>query len=181
MDEVDHQRREVYCTLVKGNIPAYFGDVAGDIHTRILERMHTVLAERKSYPYLMRHAVCRLQEARNTFSKAGMDSHPLISLGGTMWALFPRLGLKGLSPSRPYYLQFTMQVSAQEFYRIIAEEAAQNFDPLELVYEREVPIFDKYDEYVPAELVRKGFALGVLDITGMKQRVLGWKENAGEL
>ena len=43
VDEVDHQRREVYCTLVKGNIPAYFGDVAGDIHTRILERMHTVL------------------------------------------------------------------------------------------------------------------------------------------
>ena len=41
--EVDHQRREVYCTPVKGNIPAYFGDVAGDIHTRILERMHTVL------------------------------------------------------------------------------------------------------------------------------------------
>ena len=201
VDEVDHQRREVYCTLVKGNIPAYFGDVAGDIHTRILERMHTVLAERKSYPYLMRHAVCRLQEARNTFSKAGMDTHPLISLGGSMWALFPqlgsyaflalerflklrcgaRLGLKGLSPSRPYYLQFTMQVSAQEFYRIIAEEAAQNFDPLELVYEREVPIFDKYDEYVPSELVRKGFALGVLDIAGMKQRVLGWKENAGEL
>jgi len=197
VDEVDHQRREVYCTLVKGNIPAYFGDVAGDIHTRILERMHTVLAEQKSYPYLMRHAVCRLQEARNTFSKAGMDTHPLISLGGTMWALFPqlgsyaflalerflklrcgaRLGLKGLSPSRPYYLQFTMQVSAQEFYRIIAEEAAQNFDPLELVYEREVPVFDKYDEYVPSELVRKGFALGVLDIAGMKQRVLGWKGN----
>ena len=198
VDEVDHQRREVYCTLVTGNIPAYFGDAAGDIHTRILERMHTVLAEQKSYPYLMRHAVCRLQEARNTFSRAGMDTHPLISLGGTMWALFPqlgsyaflalerflklrcgtRLGLKGLSPSRPYYLQFTMQVSAQEFYRIIAEEAAQNFDPLELVYEREVPVFDKYDEYVPSELVRKGFALGVLDITGMKQRVLGWKENA---
>jgi len=49
--------------------------------------------------------------------------------------------------------------------------------PLELVYENEVPVFDKYDEYVPSELVRKGFALGVLDIAGMKQRVLGWKRN----
>ena len=45
VDEVDHKRREVYCTLVKGNIPAYFGDCAGDIHTRILERMHKVLFE----------------------------------------------------------------------------------------------------------------------------------------
>ena len=196
VDEVDHQRRDVYCTLVKGNIPAYFGDVAGDINTRILERMYGVLAEDKSYPYLMRHAVCRLAEARDTFLKADMLNRPLIHLGGKMWALFPwlgsyaflalerflklrcgrRLGLKGLSPSRPYYLQFTMQVGETDFYRIVAEEAKTEFDPLELVYEKEVPVFEKYDEYVPPELIRKGFACGVLDIKGMKSRVLGWNK-----
>ena len=192
VEEVDHQKRDVYCTLVKGSIPAYFGDVAGDIHTRILERMYAVLAERKAYPYLMPHAVCRMQEARGLFEKAGMAGRPLIHLGGNMWALFPwlgsfaflalerflklrcaeRLGLRGLSPSRPYYLQFTMKVSEQDFYRITAEEAARDFDPLELVYANEVPVFEKYDEYVPGELVRKGFALGVLDVEGMKKRVL---------
>lgn len=196
VDEVDHKKREVWCTLVKGNIPAYFGDVAGDIHTRILERMHRVLQEQKSYPYLMRHAVCRLQDARETFRKSGMEGRPLVHLGGNMWALFPwlgsyaflalerflkircgkRLGLKGLNPSRPYYLQFTMAVSEEAFYQITAEEAAKDFDPLELVYPKEVPVFEKYDEYVPEELVRKGFALGVLDVDGMKQRVLGWSK-----
>ena len=194
VDEVDHKRREVYCTLVKGNIPAYFGDVAGDIHTRILERMHTVLEENKNYPYLMPHAVCRLQEARETYLKSSMATSPLVHLGGKMWALFPwlgsyaflalerflkircgtRLGLKGLNSSRPYYMQFTMQVSEEEFYEILAEEAEKQFDPLELVYPKEVPVFEKYDEYVPEELVRKGFACGVLDIDGMKQRVLSW-------
>ena len=194
VDEVDHKRREVYCTLVKGNIPAYFGDVAGDIHTRILERMHTVLEENKNYPYLMPHAVCRLQEARETYLKSSMASSPLVHLGGKMWALFPwlgsyaflalerflkircgtRLGLKGLNSSRPYYMQFTMQVSEEEFYEILAEEAEKQFDPLELVYPKEVPVFEKYDEYVPEELVQKGFACGVLDIDGMKQRVLSW-------
>ena len=198
VEEVDHKRREVYCTLVKGNIPAYFGDVAGDIHTRVLERMYGVLREEKSYPYLMRHAVCRLREARDTFLKAGIEGHPLVHLGGNMWALFPwlgsyaflalerflkircgeRLGLKGLNPSRPYYLQFTMKVSETEFYRIVAEEAEKDFDPLELVYPKEVPVFEKYDEFLPAELVRKGFALGVLDIEGMKQRVLGWSKSS---
>ncbi len=192
VEEVDHQKRDVYCTLVKGNIPAYFGDVAGDIHTRILERMYAVLAEGKAYPYLMPHAVCRMQEARALFAKAGMAGRALIHLGGNMWALFPwlgsfaflalerflklrcaeRLGLRGLSPSRPYYLQFTMKVSEQDFYRITAEEAARDFDPLELVYTNEIPVFEKYDEYVPGELVRKGFALGVLDVEGMKKRVL---------
>ncbi len=194
VEEVDHRRREVCCTLVKGNIPAYFGDVAGDIHTRILERMYGVLKEQNSYPYLMRHAVCRLQEARESFAKSGMRDHPLVYLGGNMWALFPwlgsyaflalermlkirckqRLGLKGLDSLRPYYLQFTMKVSASDFYRIMAEEAEQDFDPLELVYPNEVPNFEKYDEYVPAELVRKGFALGVLDVEGMKQSVRSW-------
>jgi len=196
VEEVDHKKREVYCTLVKGNIPAYFGDVAGDIHTRILERMYGVLVEDKSYPYLMPHAVCRLEDARDAFRKSAMSARPLISLGGKMWALFPwlgsyaflalerflklrcgeRLGLRGLSPSRPYYMQFTMQVSEVEFYRITAEEAARDFDPLELVYPKEVPVFEKYDEFVPEELVRKGFALGVLDVEGMKRRVLGWSK-----
>jgi ATP-dependent Lhr-like helicase len=195
VEEVDHKRREVYCSMVKGNIPAYFGDVAGDIHTRILERMYLVLSEDLSYPYLMPHAVCRLADARDTFRKSLMSERPLVHLGGKMWALFPwlgsyaflalerflklrcarRLGMKGLNSSRPYYMQFTLQVSEAEFYEIVCEEAERELDPLELVYAKENPVFEKYDEFVPEELVRKGFALGVLDTEGMKSRVLGWR------
>ena len=195
VEEVDHKRREVYCSMVKGNIPAYFGDVAGDIHTRILERMYRVLSEDLSYPYLMPHAVCRLADARDTFRKSLMSERPLVHLGGKMWALFPwlgsyaflalerflklrcarRLGMKGLNSSRPYYMQFTLQVSEAEFYEIVCEEAERELDPLELVYPKENPVFEKYDEFVPEELVRKGFALGVLDTEGMKSRVLGWR------
>ena len=201
VEEVDHKRRDVYCTLVKGNIPAYFGDVAGDIHTRILERMYGVLGEDTIYPYLMPHAVWRLRDARETFRMAGIKGKPLVHLGGKMWALFPwlgsyaflalerflklrcqeRLGLKGLSSSRPYYMQFTMQADEEAFYKILHEEAQEEFEPLELVYPNEVPVFEKYDEYVPAELVRKGFAYGVLDIEGMKRRVLGWSEKGTPL
>ena len=89
VEEVDHKRREVYCTLVKGNIPAYFGDVAGDIHTRILERMYGVLCEEKSYPYLMRHAVGRLFDARETFRKSGMKSIRLYISEETCGRFFP--------------------------------------------------------------------------------------------
>ena len=37
------------------------------------------------------------------------------------------------------------------------------------------PVFEKYDVYVPQELTRKGFALGVLDVEGMKRRVKSWE------
>ena len=161
VDEVDHKRREVYCTLVKGNIPAFFGLVAGDIHTHILEKMRAVLAEERQYPYLMPHAVCRLAEARETAKTAGLMQKPLIHLGGRMWALFPwlgsyaflalerflklrcgkRLGLRGLNARRPYYLQFTMEAGESEFYAAVREEA---------------------------------------DVSGMKRRVLSWGEDGGE-
>ncbi|MBP5232758.1 MAG: DEAD/DEAH box helicase, partial [Planctomycetes bacterium] len=170
VESVDHQRREVLCEMVKGNVPAYFGDVPGDVHTRILERMHQVLAEDKHYPYLMRRAVGRLADAREVFRASRMGERPLVPLGGKMWALFPwlgtyaflamerflklrcapRLGLKGLQSSRPYYMQFTMTAAEAEFYEIVSEEAAREFDPLELVYPEEVPVFEKYDEFVPA-------------------------------
>ena len=74
-------------------------------------------------------------------------------------------------------MQFTMKVTEAEFYQITAEEAAKDFDPLELVYEKEVPVFEKYDEFVPEDLIRKGFAYGVLDVEGMKKRVLSWTQN----
>ena len=73
-------------------------------------------------------------------------------------------------------MQFTMKVSEEEFFEIVKEEAEKEFDPLELVYPGENPVFEKYDQYVPEELVRKGFAYGVLDIEGMKKRVLGWDD-----
>lgn len=200
VDEVDHKKRVVYCTLVNGHVPAYFGDVAGDIHTRILERMRGVLQENDSYAYLLPHASGRLTDARDTFSKAGMH-RPLVHLGGDTWALFPwlgsyaflalerllkiqcrrRLGLSGFTSSRPYYMQFSMKASEHEFYRIIAEEAAKEFDPMELMYPKEIPVFEKYDEYVPSELVRKGFAYGVLDIDGMRHRVKSWASGDMEL
>ena len=196
MDEVDHQRREVSCTLVKGNIPAYFGDVPGDIHTHILERMYGVLREDKSYPYLMKHAVCRLTEARDTFRRSLMAERPLVPLGGRMWVLFPwlgtyaflamerflkircgqALGLKGMNSARPYYIQFTMQAEETDFYEIVCRYAEQEINPLELVYPKEIPVFEKYDEFVPEELVRKGFAYGVLDVNGMKQRIETWNQ-----
>lgn len=196
VEEVDHKRRLVYCEQIKGKVPAYFGDCPGDINTKIILRMRDVLREDKKYPYLMKNAVARLAQARLTGRNSGVIDQPLICLGGNMWCLFPwlgtyaffamerflklkcgdRLGLRGMDSSRPYYIQFTMNVSPQEFFAILIEEAEKEFDPLDLVYQGEVPVFEKYDEFLPPELVRKGFAYGILNINEMKSRILSWKE-----
>lgn len=245
VEEIDHKRRVLYCTQVKGRVPAYFGDCPGDINTRILERMRGVLEESASYPYLMGGAEVRLAEARHAARAAGVvgvvgvsrgasgrsadekssrDLPPadsgadisadvahggagrpatavtscdmeasLVNLGGNMWCLIPwlgsyaflalerllkikcapRLGLRGLDASRPYFMTFIMdeEVDEETFRTVVAQEAAALRDPMELVYPGEVPRFEKYDEFVPEELVRKGFAYGVLDVEGMRARV----------
>lgn len=194
--DVDHKRHLVYCEQVKGSIPAYFGECPGDLHTKILQRMRDVLQEDRQYPYLMQNAVARLEQARFTAEHSGAAKTPLINLGGNMWCLLPwvgtypflamerflkikcgdRLGLNNFDSARPYYMQFTMKVSEEDFYRIVREEIEKPIDPLELVYPKELPLFDKYDEYLPEELVRKGFAYGVLDLGEMKKTILNWNK-----
>ena len=192
VEEVDHKRHLVYCSQVRGKVPAYFGQCPGDIHTRILERMREVLRENCSYPYLMKNAVARLDEARRTARHSGMTEEPLICLGGDMWCLWlgtyaflalerfikikcgPALGLSALDSSRPYFLIFRMKASKEEFFRLLGEMEKQPLDPMELIYKGEVPLFEKYDEFLPQQLVRKGFAYGILGIDEMRARIRSW-------
>ena len=193
--DVDHKRRLIYCQQVKGSVPAYFGQCPGDLHTKILERMRRVLQEDRQYPYLMKNAVARLEQARFTAAHSGAAEKPLINLGGNMWCLLPwvgtytfltmerflkikcadRLGLRNLDSARPFFIQFTMKADESAFFRVLAEEIRKPIDPMELVYPKELPLFDKYDEYLPEELVKKGFALGVLDVDGLREKILSWE------
>ena len=194
IEDIDHKRHVVYCEQIKGKVPAYFGECPGDIHTKILERMRQVLREDTQYPYLMAHAAARLQQARHAARSSGVTEHTLICLGGDMWCLFPWMGtyaflalerflkvrcagslkLSGLSASRPYFIQFKMQADRETFFRVLQEEARRPLDPMELVYPKELPLFEKYDEFLPESLVRKGFAYGVLAVEEMKACIQQW-------
>ena len=194
--DIDHKRYSIYVEKVRGSVPAYFGECAGNLHNKISERMKQVLKEERSYPYLMKNAVARLAQARKTAINSGAAGKVLINLGGNMWCLIPwlgtyaflalerflkircrhRLGLKSFDSVRPYYMQFTMKVSEAEFFRILFDELSKPLNPMEFLYPKEFPVFDKYDEYLPFELLRKGFAFGVLDIEGMCNCIAEWKK-----
>lgn len=191
VEDIDRKRHQVYCHGVDGQIPAYFGDVPGDIHPRILQRMRKVLSEKKMYPYLLPNAKARLVQMRDTCNIAGVPEKQLINLGGNMWVLFPwtgsyaflalerlikikcadQINLRGFNSSRPYFMEFAMDASEEEFLTVLKREAEKEFDPMDLVYPKEVPVFDKYDEYLPDELIRKEFAQSVLDIDEMRKCV----------
>jgi len=194
VEEIDHKRHLVYCEQVRGKVPAYFGLCPGDINTRVLEKMKDILRENTVYPYLMKNAVVRLGEARHAAVNSNLTEDPLICLGGDTWCLFPWLGtyaflalerfikikcaplleLSAMDSSRPYFIQFRMKAGKEEFFNVLADMEKRPLDPMELIYKGEIPLFEKYDEFLPEELVKKGFAHGILGIDEMKSRIRGW-------
>ncbi|HPE94778.1 MAG TPA: DEAD/DEAH box helicase [Bacillota bacterium] len=194
VEEIDRKKHLIYVAQVKGIVPAFFGLCPGDINTRVLERMKRVLAEDTVYPYMMKNAALRLAQARNTARASVMLSEDLVCLGGDMWCLFPWLGtyaflalerfiklkcaskirLSSFDSSRPYFCILKMKADRKEFFDVLYEAARAPFEPEELLYPDEVPLFEKYDEFLPVSLVCKGFCRGVLGIAEMKKRIEGW-------
>jgi len=189
--DIDYKKKLIFVEPIQGKVPAFFGMCPGDIHTKVLERMARILQEDTVYSYLLPNARRRLAETRELAKKVNFMQMPL-SLGGDVWAITPwlgsyaflamerflkikcgeALGLKSLDSARPYFIQFKMKAGPEEFREILREEAEKELDPMDLVFPNEVPLFEKYDEFVPPELIRKSFSRDVLNIADMRRRIL---------
>jgi ATP-dependent Lhr-like helicase len=54
----------------------------------------------------------------------------------------------------------------------LAEELRRNgLDPEELVSANEAPVFEKYDDYIPADLLRHAYAVDKLDPAEVTRRI----------
>ena len=190
--ELDVARRLVYVKGVEGKMEISWPGDYGEIHTRILERMKQVLAEDTVYPYLCDNAKERLAKARTLAQNTGMLSHSLVHLGGMTWCLFPwlgtrsfrtmrklivkegsRFGISGIEFEGCYYIKFRMErANAEELVEYLGNLCNNGeIDPLSLVGANELPTFEKYDEYVPAELLRFAYSLDRLNIDETKKRI----------
>ena len=190
--ELDVARRLVYVKGVEGKMEISWPGDYGEIHTRILERMKEVLSEDTVYPYLCDNAKQRLEKARALARNTGMLSHSLVHLGGMTWCLFPwlgtrsfrtmrkliakegaRFGISGIEFEGCYYIKFRMERGSAEalvdFLGALCEN--DNIDALSLVGANELPTFEKYDEYVPAELLRFAYSVDRLNVEETKKRI----------
>lgn len=179
VEEVDAARRLVFVNLVPGKAEIAWPGDYGEIHTRVLERMRQVLEEDTEYPYLKPGALKRLREARAVADATGMTRKNIVPLGGSTWAYFPWLGTRSFRTLRRYLVRCTpgIKLSGMDFggscymtfklegatgddllRRIRSDIRKNGIDVTELIGGGEAPLFDKYDPFVPAELLRKAFA-----------------------
>ena len=190
--ELDAARRLVFVKGVEGKMEVSWPGEYGEIHTRILERMRRVLQEDTVYPYLKGNAVRRLEMARRVAKNAGMNERPFVYLGGYTWCLFPWLGTRSFRTLRKMigavsaefgisgmdfegcnYMTFRMEHGSGEalFRRLLQSYGAPDATPLSLVSPKELPVFEKYDEYIPAELLRHAYAVDRLNLPETVERI----------
>ncbi len=178
--ELDIPRKLIYVTLVKGKMEVSWPGDFGEVHSAVLRKMREVLCSDKEYPYLKKNAAERLRLARTLARNAHIGKRSLIPLGGMTWCMFPWLGTRSFRTLRKflvrhaneykitsiefegcYYITFKMDdgVSAKALLRGLCEHMRrEGIDPMTLVGATEMPVFEKYDPYLPGALLRRAYA-----------------------
>ena len=193
VEELDIVRKLIYVKQVEGKMEVSWPGDFGEIHTRILERMRQVLEEDTVYPYLKPNAQKRLEVARHLARNTGMLERSAVCLGGFTWCIFPWLGTRSFRTLRKFISRHAgaLKVSNLEFegcYYItlrmergdghdlishlceVVEE--QGVDCPSLVSAGETPMFDKYDEYIPGDLLRRAYATDRLRADEVEKRLV---------
>ena len=182
--EIDMPRRLIYVKGVEGKMEISWPGDFGEIHTKILERMKKVLEEDTVYPYLKPNAACRLEKARKTVRNTGMLNQSIVHLGGFTWCIFPWLGTRSFRTLRKmlsavsaefgisgidfegcYFIKFRMEKGTPEslLKRLEEKFGREDFKVIDLVSPKELPSFEKYDRFIPAELLRQAYSVDRLN------------------
>ena len=108
---------------------SFFGGGAADVHDKILQRMHRVLAEDMKYPYLTERATARVEEARAMMRRTGLADGPRIVRTGEQrvnilpWCgslilrtIAARINAIGsmIATVRPFYIDVKMRTRVDE-------------------------------------------------------------------
>ncbi len=192
VEELDITHKLIYVKGVEGKMEVSWPGDYGEIHTRILERMRRVLAEDTVYPYLKPAAAKRLENARHVARNAGMLERSMVSLGGYTRCLFPWLGTRSFRTLRKlvqrvgrdfgingveyegcYFITFKLTRGSDAAFLAALERAVreEGITTEDLVASGEIPVFEKYDDYVPVSLLRRAYAVDKLDMEEAGRRI----------
>lgn len=191
--ELDLPSRLVFVKAVEGKMEISWPGDSGEIHTKILLAMRDVLFNGKQYAFLGENARERLDNARSVAYNSGIKDNMLIFLGGQSYVLFPwlgtrsfrtmkrflqhhafELGISDIQSQMCYYITFKAKADAAGnlLYNIRTIIEREGIDTQALVNDGECPLFDKYDEYIPPELLRLAYATDRLRTDEIMERFL---------
>jgi ATP-dependent Lhr-like helicase len=180
VDLIDHASKRVLVTPAKGWKQPRFAGGIGGVHRVVMQRMHGVLVDEAGYPYLNDRAVELLSHARKAFRRAHLhESDIATSFSGVEW--FPWNGSRalltlelcaksaGIQTERDDLSLRYHKLTSSDFAAHRAAVAAGKFTPNHLVSIVRDLQRDRFDEYVPSDVLRNAFVSEVLDLAGARE------------
>ena len=193
--EVNSSRKVLQVKPAIGISTVSWRGSSGNIHTRVLQRMRQALLEETEYLYLQPGAKARLAAARKLAQKEGLASSYLFPLEGNACCILPWAGtiavrtlerflrlhcrealkIKGVVGRSPYFLVVNLgKCSTVNLYHEIKSLSDRRINAIDLLGEEEAPKLQKYDEFIPTDLLRRAFASDQLDITALGSLINDW-------
>jgi len=167
---------------------------SSDIHPKVLQRMRRVLFEDILYSYLQNGAKERLKIARQLTRNARLDQTNFLLVKGKTCYIFPwtgsvayrtlerllnlycrNLDIRSISGICPYFISIKLGTEVKELYNQIVHLCQNKITDQDLVSPQEAPKIQKYDRFIPDNLLRKAFALDYLDVVELKKTVAQFK------
>ncbi len=180
---IDEKRKNIYVNQTKSSrIPSWEGE-RGDINSKVLQKVKTVLQKETIYPYLQKNAIKVLTEARKTARESGILEHDIIQYAEKSYYLCPWAetkeirtivslfvnGLKNYLDIRSvdlcyYYISFTSGLDTKELREKLVNLKCEQSNPCMVLNDEQVPRIDKYDYMVPADLLRNAYLYNQIDV-----------------
>ncbi|MFP3088836.1 DEAD/DEAH box helicase [Treponema sp. TIM-1] len=189
----DLRRREIMVIPGEEGGERVWRGSRGETHSRIVERMRSILAEGELYPYLSEGARIRLDEGRRRARELNLMEDYVISIGPGVFFFIPWLGsramrtlaalfrhkeirkrlcLNSCSREKEYIFRITSELSVSELRNRLKSIFDQGIPP-EYAAAGDIPLTDKYDYLLPPELRRKQYAANMLNMDELYLRFGG--------
>jgi ATP-dependent Lhr-like helicase len=159
----------------------------GELHTILVKKIRAVLLGDTVFPYLSESCKERITELRYITQNSGILENLITPLSNKKFAVFPWLGTRQLLtlhyalldrrvPNKmPWYTCVYLEVifngTKEELEAIIREIALADIDLYSLPIEGKAKVRAKYNEFIPADLLRKQFVEDYLDKEGMQKEL----------
>jgi ATP-dependent Lhr-like helicase len=186
--DVNEKSKVIFVKKVPGvSMVDWEANFDGELHTVLVRKMREVLLGDTLYPYLSDSCKERITELRYITGNSGLLKNPVTQVSNKKFAIFPWMGTrqlltlhyalldKGVPNKLPWftsvYIEAIFDGTVQELEAIIRQIARSDIDLYDLPLPAKTQVRAKYNEFIPADLLRKQYVEDYLDMEGV--RVLG--------
>lgn len=153
------------------------------LHSRILRKIRQILSARDNYAYLLAGARQRLRVAREAAKSSQLNETSVLPLAPNRFLVFPWCGTlqfdtqialierAGIHPARscsPYYYELEFKADDAEVLKHELLALCKNTPGALDLSQQASAVYrqQKYDRFVPTDMLREAFAFDYLDIPG---------------